>query len=167
MNGPDHYELCHKWGCSEIERAPRCRGAPPFRTAVLARLRRKPVVDARSIQGLHGNAHRFYWLRKIRNIPIGILPFLVREVPYCSRFTHQASSVAGGLACFKVRQRCPAVTPPTIPLLPTTWVSQWGPAKRGSEKFPGRRNRPGVLPASAFSTMPSAALSCSLLEKVS
>lgn len=156
MNGPDDYELCHKWGCSEIERAPRCRGAPPFRTAVLARLPWKPVVDARSIQGLHGNAHRLAdWLRESEIYPSVYSPFLVREVPYCSRFTHQASSVAGGLACFKVRQRCPAVTPPTIPLLPTTWVSQWGPAKRGSEKFPGRRNRPGVLPASASQRCPA------------
>ena len=30
----------------------------------------------------------------------GCLLIFVREVPYCSRFTHQASSVAGGLACF-------------------------------------------------------------------
>jgi hypothetical protein len=35
----------------------------------------------------------------MRKIPIGCLPFLVREVPSGSRFTHKASSVAGGLAC--------------------------------------------------------------------
>jgi hypothetical protein len=34
---------------------------------------------------------------------MGASIFLVREVPYCSRFTHQASSVAGGLACFPVK----------------------------------------------------------------
>ena len=74
-------------------------GCPSVRSDAPVRRLPMPASDGTYIRNRSGKTYRAAdWLR-VEKIHPWVLPYPVREVPFSSRFTHKASSVAGGLAC--------------------------------------------------------------------